>query len=71
MIACVDVDYRDLGAVAACVCFEHWDDSRPVLESAIEIHGVEPYEPGRFYRRELPCILGFTCSGERGVQRSC
>jgi deoxyribonuclease V len=57
MIACADVDYRDTGAVAACVCFEHWDDSTPVLESAIEINDVEPYEPGRFYRRELPCIL--------------
>ena len=57
MIACVDVDYRDVGAVAACVCFEHWDDGTPVLDTAIEIHGIEPYEPGRFYRRELPCIL--------------
>jgi deoxyribonuclease V len=52
MIACVDVDYRDAGAVAACVCFEHWSDSRPVLESAIEIRDVKPYEPGQFYRRE-------------------
>jgi deoxyribonuclease V len=57
MIACVDVDYRDAGAVAACVCFEHWDDGTPVLESAIEIADVEPYESGQFYRRELPCIL--------------
>jgi deoxyribonuclease V len=57
MIACVDVDYRDAGSVAACVCFEHWDDGTPVLESTIEIRDVEPYEPGQFYRRELPCIL--------------
>ena len=57
MIACVDVDYRDVGAVAACVCFEEWGDGTSVLESAIEITDVEPYEPGQFYRRELPCIL--------------
>ncbi len=58
MIACVDVDYRDAGVVSACVCFEHWDDGTPVvLESAIEIRDVKPYEPGQFYRRELPCIL--------------
>ena len=57
MIACVDVDYRDACAVAACVFFEHWNDSRPVLESAIEIRDVKPYEPGQFYRRELPCSL--------------
>jgi deoxyribonuclease V len=57
MIACVDVDYRDAGAVSACVCCEHWADGTPVLESAIEIHDVKPYESGQFYRRELPCIL--------------
>jgi deoxyribonuclease V len=57
MIACVDVNYRDTGAVAACVCFQHWADGTPVLESAIEIRDVKPYEPGQFYRRELPCIL--------------
>jgi deoxyribonuclease V len=51
------VDYRDVGAVAACVCFEHWDDGKLVLESAIEIRYVKPYELGRFYHRELPCIL--------------
>jgi len=57
MIACVDVDYRDVGAVAACVCIEKWSDGTSVLESAIEINHVEPYQPGQFYRRELPCIL--------------
>ncbi len=57
MIACVDVDYRNVGAVAACVCFEKFGDGTSVLETAIEISDVEPYEPGQFYRRELPCIL--------------
>jgi deoxyribonuclease V len=57
MIACVDVDYRDVGAVAACVCIGKWGDGTSVLESVIEISYVEPYEPGQFYRRELPCIL--------------
>ena len=57
MIACVDVDYRDVGAVAACACIERWSDDTSVLESAIEISDVEPYEAGQFYRRELPCIL--------------
>jgi deoxyribonuclease V len=57
MIACVDVDYRDVGAVAACVCFQTWSDATPASESAIQIGDVEPYEPGQFYRRELPCIL--------------
>jgi len=57
MIACVDVDYRDEGAVAACVCFETWSDATPASESVLQIDDVEPYESGQFFRRELPCIL--------------
>lgn len=57
MIACVDVDYREPGAVAACVVFGAWTDARPASEAVVELDRVEPYEPGRFYRRELPCLL--------------
>ena len=57
MIACVDVDYREVGAVAACVCFQAWGDDTRASESAIEIRDVAPYQSGQFYRRELPCIL--------------
>lgn len=57
MIACVDVDYRDAEAVAACVGIARWDDAAPSIESVVRIAAVAPYEPGAFYRRELPCIL--------------
>jgi deoxyribonuclease V len=57
MIACVDVDYRDVGAVAACVCFQAWSDAKPASETVVQIRDVEPYQSGQFYRRELPCIL--------------
>jgi deoxyribonuclease V len=57
MIACVDVDYRDSGAVAACVVFPDWSDERPVEEAVVVIDQVEPYEPGQFFRRELPCLM--------------
>jgi deoxyribonuclease V len=57
MIACVDVDYRDVGAVAACVCFETWSDAAAASESIVRIDDVEPYESGQFFRRELPCLL--------------
>jgi deoxyinosine 3'endonuclease (endonuclease V) len=58
MIACVDVDYRDVGAVAACVCFERWGDGTWVLESAIEISEINPYEPGVPVRRFHATHLG-------------
>jgi deoxyribonuclease V len=57
MIACVDVDYRTSGAVAACVLFRAWDDAVGASETVVPIARVEPYEPGQFYRRELPCLL--------------
>jgi deoxyribonuclease V len=58
MIAGVDVDYRATGgAVAACVLFRGWQDPAPAEEWTERIAEVLPYEPGAFYRRELPCLL--------------
>jgi deoxyribonuclease V len=57
MIACVDVDYRDSEAIAVCVLFQTWDDGFSADEKVERIPKVAPYEPGQFYRRELPCLL--------------
>ena len=57
MLACVDVDYRGDDAVAACVLFAAWGDAAPAAEVVEKVTGVEPYVPGQFYRRELPCLL--------------
>lgn len=57
MLACVDVDYRDTHALAACVLFRDWLDARPAAEWTQRIAPIAPYEPGQFYRRELPCLL--------------
>jgi len=57
MKACTDVHYgKDLGS-AACVLFHEWTDSEAIDEIVKVIRGVAPYESGRFYRRELPCLL--------------
>ena len=56
MIACLDVDYRDSGAVAAGVLIRDWSDDRAILEIVVRIEAVEPYVPGQFFRRELPCL---------------
>ena len=57
MLACVDVDYRDHEAVAACVLFRAWADGDSAGEEVARVTPVEPYQPGQFYRRELPCLL--------------
>jgi deoxyribonuclease V len=56
MKACTDVHYeKDIG-VAACALFRDWTDSEAVEEIVKVVRGVAPYESGRFYRRELPCL---------------
>ncbi len=64
MYAVVDVDYRPAPgaperdeAVAACVEFRAWTDAVPAAEHVRRIPQVEPYVPGQFYKRELPCVL--------------
>jgi deoxyribonuclease V len=59
VIACVDVDYREHAVVAACVAFQTWTDDRAFEEIVVTSDTPPaPYEPGRFYRRELPHLLG-------------
>ena len=57
MFACVDVHYHDDRAVAACILFNDWTDSIPAACYHTTISNPAPYIPGKFYLRELPCIL--------------
>jgi deoxyribonuclease V len=57
IIACLDVDYREAGARAACVVIDSWTAAKPVAAYTRDIEDIQPYEPGNFYRRELPCLL--------------
>src|SRR5690242_19110791 len=61
LIAAVDVDYRDSmagPAIAAGVWFRGWRASEAEHEAVATFREVAPYQPGEFYRRELPCLLG-------------
>lgn len=58
MISAFDVRYADNGsAMAAAVVFKDFKDAAPVSCYRKKIDGVQPYVPGAFYKRELPCIL--------------
>ena len=58
MIAAFDVHYpKTGGAVAAAVLFSGYRAAEPVREQTETLSTVEPYVPGEFFRRELPCIL--------------
>ena len=53
----MDVHYQGSGARAACVLAESWEAESPAASFVQDIETVAPYEPGNFYRRELPCLL--------------
>ena len=57
MIACLDVAYGDEAACAAGITAREWTDASAVEEPVVQVRNVQPYEPGQFYRRELPCLL--------------
>src|SRR6476659_5036530 len=59
MIAALDVHYDDahLSATAAAVVFERREDAASAAEYVTVVENVQPYVPGEFFRRELPCLL--------------
>lgn len=57
MITVLDVHYTDTIARAAAVQLADWPDERPIDQWTVEVQNVAAYEPGRFFERELPCLL--------------
>ncbi|HEY5951136.1 MAG TPA: endonuclease V [Kofleriaceae bacterium] len=55
MIVALDVDYRDSEVVAAGVGCASWTSGESLIEIVVTSDAPPaPYEPGRFYLRELP-----------------
>lgn len=57
MILATDVQYNEHTALAAGVLFEDWQSDESYKCLVKPVCGIAPYEPGAFYKRELPCIL--------------
>jgi len=57
LIAALDAAYSDKGASAACVVFEGWAAGQALSESVVRRAVADAYEPGAFYKRELPLLL--------------
>lgn len=56
VLACVDVDYRSMVSVAACLLFRAWTDDQEVGSIVEYLPPAAPYVSGQFYLRELPCV---------------
>jgi deoxyribonuclease V len=54
-ILIVDVDYRDDHAAASGVLIQDWASAECAVVNT-RVENVAPYEPGSFWKRELPCI---------------
>lgn len=66
MLIAVDVQYAELAVVTAAVGFIDWSDSTATLECVFRSElTAEPYEPGAFYKRELPFLLAAVALVER------
>ena len=53
----IDVYYRAENAIVAGITFTHWRACEPDRELVTWVSKVDSYEPGHFYRRELPGML--------------
>ncbi|MEK8129005.1 endonuclease V [Paenibacillus filicis] len=56
MIIAVDVYYEEKKAKSVGVIFHNWEDSKPLEVITCDTENPHEYEPGFFYKRELPCI---------------
>ena len=57
MIICLDVHYREDFAKVAGVLFKDWTDEEAYKTYTIQTPLAGEYEPGKFYKRELPALL--------------
>lgn len=58
VIVALDVDYREDRVVTACVGFVAWPDAAASFEKTnLSMFPPAEYEPGSFYKRELPYLL--------------
>ena len=59
MIAFLDVQYSDECCVAhsAIIMSNTWTDDVPAWQNVVNVSNVADYQPGEFFRRELPCLI--------------
>lgn len=57
MIAILDAAYEGDRAAGACVLASSWEANEPHGEFCATRDEVSAYEPGQFYKRELPLLL--------------
>lgn len=57
VLVCLDVGYEGTGALAAAVAVDAPDAPHPSASASVRLARVAPYRAGRFFERELPCLM--------------
>ena len=57
MIYAFDALYKGDTGKIVCLGFNSWEDSSFQVEIIKHISPIAEYEPGSFYKREMPCIM--------------
>jgi deoxyribonuclease V len=65
MFAALDAQYVDHSATVACVTFSDWAAEEAQRELVTTVDGVAEYQPGEFWRREVPGALAVLALLER------
>lgn len=58
MLAIIDAAYSENSSAAACVTATGWEASHTQDEFIFQSGRPAAYEPGQFFKRELPLLLG-------------
>jgi deoxyribonuclease V len=56
VILAFDTYYKENSAKTVCIGFHRWSDAEPTIVESETTTIPAEYEPGVFYKRELPCI---------------
>lgn len=57
MFLAVDVHYFPKQATVAGISFDSWQSKESLTQYITKVKNIASYESGKFYKRELPCIL--------------
>jgi deoxyribonuclease V len=57
MILIVDVGYQETTANIGAVVIDGFEEENLIWQENIRLENIVDYESGKFYKRELPCLL--------------
>ena len=70
MLLALDVAYTEAQGYAVAVAFADWTSEAVSAVHTTTLNQVPAYEPGAFYKRELPCLLAVLAAVDLTAVRS-